>query len=88
MTNVVGPERHHVEVERARRRVARTATSLTDDAYGTTAGIAVNEHELFVPDVALGRLVETPEDMVAAINTFLDPANDGTLDRRARTRRS
>ena len=26
-------------------------------------GISVNDHELFVPDVALGRLVETPEDI-------------------------
>ena len=53
---------------------------LTDDAYGTRAGVAVNEHELFVPDVALGRLVETPEDIDAAIDKFLDPAFDGTLD--------
>ena len=51
---------------------------LTDNAYGTSAGLSVNDHELFVPDVALGRLVETPEDASAAIDTFL--INAGTLD--------
>jgi hypothetical protein len=52
--------------------------TLTDDAYGTNAGIAVNEHELFVPDVALGRLVETPEDIASAMKTYED--GNGTLD--------
>ena len=51
---------------------------LTDDAYGTTAGLSVNDHELFVPDVALGRLVETPEDITASISTYL--TNSGRLD--------
>ncbi len=52
--------------------------TLTDDAYGTKAGIAVNEHELFMPDVALGRLVETPEDIAGAMKTYED--SNGTLD--------
>ena len=60
--------------------VAQDGYTLTDDVYGTGAGIRVNEHELFVPDVALGRLVETPEDITASIDKFLDPANNGTLD--------
>ena len=51
---------------------------LTDDAYGTAAGVSVDDHELFVPDVALGRLVETPEDITGSIDTFL--TNSGELD--------
>ena len=38
----------------------------------------MNDHELFVPDVALGRLVETPEDITASISTYL--TNNGLLD--------
>jgi hypothetical protein len=51
---------------------------LTDDAYGTVAGVSVNDHELFVPDVALGRLVETPEDITGSISSYL--TNNGLLD--------
>jgi hypothetical protein len=52
--------------------------TLTDNAYGTKAGESVDEHEFFVPDIAVGRLVETPEDIVKTIKTFRD--NSGTLD--------
>ena len=79
MTNVVGPNGITSKSNELAAALLN-GYSLTDDAYGTTAGIAVNEHELFVPDVALGRLVETPEDIVASMDTFLDPANHGTLD--------
>jgi hypothetical protein len=54
---------------------------LTDNPYGTSAGIAVNDHELFVPELAVGRLVETPEEIVDAVDRFtaaggvLDPAS-------------
>jgi CSLREA domain-containing protein len=51
---------------------------LSDNVYGTQRGSLVNDHELFVPDVAVGRLVETPEDIATAIQTYLD--NSGTLD--------
>ncbi|HET9728663.1 MAG TPA: hypothetical protein VFR41_04535, partial [Acidimicrobiia bacterium] len=51
---------------------------LTDNVYGTQRGFSVNDHTVFVPDVALGRLVETPEDIASAIQTYLD--NSGTLD--------
>jgi hypothetical protein len=50
---------------------------LTDNAYGTYAGVSVNDHELFVPNVALGRLVETPQDIKAAADTYV---SGGTLD--------
>jgi CSLREA domain-containing protein len=53
---------------------------LTDNAYGTSAGIGVDDHELFVPDMAVGRLVETPTDISNAFNKYLDPSINGTLD--------
>jgi hypothetical protein len=51
---------------------------LSDNAYGTAAGTSVNDHELFVPDVAVGRLVETPDDIGHTISTYL--TNHGYLD--------
>lgn len=58
---------------------------LSDDPYGTSAGIAVNNHELFVPEWAVGRLVESPADVSQALNNFvvyeglLDPSTGGLV---------
>src|SRR3954447_16589500 len=52
----------------------------TDDPYATARGIALNGRELFVPQLAIGRLVESEADIVKALDTFtifkgqLDPA--------------
>ncbi len=52
----------------------------TDDPYGTTAGISVRNHELFVPERAVGRLVETPTEIIQSLTNFtkyngrLDPS--------------
>jgi len=52
----------------------------TDDPYATARGISLSGRELFVPELAVGRLVETKDDMVKALDTFtqfngqLDPA--------------
>ena len=52
----------------------------TDDPYGTTAGISVRNHELFVPERAVGRLVETPTEIIRSLTNFtkyngrLDPS--------------
>ena len=43
----------------------------TDDPYGTTAGISVRNHELFVPERAVGRLVETPTEIIRSLNNFM-----------------
>lgn len=44
---------------------------LSDDYYAARDPIAFNGRELFIPDVAVGRLVETPTDMINTINNFL-----------------
>lgn len=45
---------------------------LSDNPYGTVRSVAVNGHELFVPRRGVGRLVETPEEILAATQTFQD----------------
>jgi len=51
---------------------------LTDNPYGTARSVAVDGHELFVPQVGLGRLVKTPGDIVTALTKF--KASNGELD--------
>jgi Tol biopolymer transport system component len=49
--------------------------TLTDDFYTDRVPTSTNGHELYIPDLASGRLVETPAQIMAQIDTFL--ANDG-----------
>ncbi len=50
----------------------------TDDPYGTTAGISVRDHELFLPERAVGRLVETPDEIIRSLTNFI--TYQGRLD--------
>jgi CSLREA domain-containing protein len=43
---------------------------LTDDFYGTTYPIARFDHDLYVPELATGRLVESVEDITAYIRAY------------------
>ena len=45
---------------------------LTDDFYGDRTPLRWRGRELYVPDLAIGRLVETPSEMVEVIDTFLN----------------
>ena len=45
--------------------------TLTQDFYGTRAPIAHFDHRLFIPDLAVGRLVESSSDIVAVITAYL-----------------
>ena len=52
----------------------------TDDIYTDDNPLGFQGHELFVPDRASGRLVETPEEMMATIANFLQVnENDETI---------
>ena len=44
----------------------------TDNPYGTSAGYAINAAELYVPERAVGRLVESPADIRNALQRFVD----------------
>ncbi|MDH5420946.1 MAG: hypothetical protein OEY55_03985 [Acidimicrobiia bacterium] len=50
----------------------------SDDPYGSAAGIRIADSEFFVPDRAVGRLVETPTQILGQFNDFL--AYGGVLD--------
>ena len=60
--------RRHDRRQRAVAVRSATATSSPTTCTARRPGISVNDHELFVPDVALGRLVETPEDISGSID--------------------
>jgi Tol biopolymer transport system component len=45
---------------------------VTDDPYGDRLAAKVLDRDLYVPEVALGRLVESPQDIRAAVLTFLE----------------
>ena len=50
---------------------------LTDDFYVDSEPIAYNEHALYIPDIAVSRLVEKPAEIAAQINVFLGRSPDG-----------
>ncbi|MSP12519.1 MAG: hypothetical protein EXR62_06130 [Chloroflexi bacterium] len=49
----------------------RDSMTLTDDYYADREPSVVNGQEIYVPDFALGRLPEGPDEIVAFINTYL-----------------
>jgi hypothetical protein len=49
---------------------------LTDDYYVDEHPVAYNGTSLYLPDVAISRLVETPDDIVTEISTFLGKAGE------------
>ncbi|MDQ1446601.1 MAG: hypothetical protein QOI20_3065 [Acidimicrobiaceae bacterium] len=61
-----------------------TQNILTDDPLADVDPIGWLDHTLYVPDLAVGRLVETPADVVAQVNQFttalgkLDPKSSLT----------
>jgi len=44
---------------------------LTDDYYGTRTPTPLENRELYIPDLSVGRLIETPTDINASITSFL-----------------
>ena len=44
---------------------------LTDNPYGAASPMAIGPRELFVPEIGVGRLVESPADIDTALRTFL-----------------
>ncbi|MEM8704864.1 MAG: FG-GAP repeat protein [Actinomycetota bacterium] len=51
---------------------------LSDDPYGESAARSLGNRFLYVPDVALGRLVETPAEIASALDHFV--TFQGSLD--------
>ncbi|MDP3879300.1 MAG: PKD domain-containing protein [Dehalococcoidales bacterium] len=53
--------------------------NLSDDYYVDKQPTAWQGRALYIPDIPIGRLVETPQEISKAALTFLDPAVDGVL---------
>ncbi len=51
--------------------------TLTDDPYANRIPLGVGAGSLFLPEIAVGRLVESPEQIAAALNRFV--ATQGVL---------
>ncbi len=50
---------------------------LSDNYYGALVGKPYNNRELYVPDLAVGRLIETPGEMINTIQRFIaNPVTD------------
>ena len=84
------PRRHRV-LQRARSTPRSSATRqspltaalslgylLTDDPYADAHPLSVGPRELFVPTIAIGRLVETPAEIKTALDNYV--RFDGELD--------
>jgi CSLREA domain-containing protein len=53
---------------------------LSDDPYGTTSPVPYLTRQLYVPNLSVGRLVETPADIVRTLNNFVSTSVGGHLD--------
>ncbi len=55
------------------------AKMLSDDPYGTLSPTPFFDRQLYVPELSVGRLVETPADINAQIDAFLGGTQPGVL---------
>jgi hypothetical protein len=68
-------------IENAESSAALNGYLLSDNPYGDLAPTAYFDSQLYVPQLAVGRLVETPSDIAAQIDSFIsangvtDPAS-------------
>jgi hypothetical protein len=58
----------------AQRGACRDDMSLTDDYYADREPSREDGHEIYIPDYALGRLIERPGEIVTIIDKFLSDA--------------
>ncbi len=56
------------------REALRTRHYLSDDPYGDLDPISFLDRQIYVPDVAVGRLVEDPAEIAASIDAFVNSA--------------
>ena len=52
---------------------------LTQDAYGASLSVSSKTNELPIPDLAVGRLVETMADATIMLDAYLNGTNNGTV---------
>jgi CSLREA domain-containing protein len=52
---------------------------LSQDAYGASVDISLNATSFPIPDLAVGRLVETPQDIITVLDAYLLGTTDGVV---------
>jgi CSLREA domain-containing protein len=52
---------------------------LSDDPYASTAPVPYLTRQLYLPSLSVGRLVETPDDIVRTLNNFVSSTVNGVL---------
>ena len=53
---------------------------LSDDPYGDVNPVPYLNRQLYIPELSVGRLIETPAEIVDTLNRFVSPAVSGHLD--------
>ncbi len=76
----VSPEKTYVDVDttHATGAAIRGNYYMTDDFYVDRQPTQQGNREIYIPDLAIGRLIETPDQMIHTINNFLGLPN-GTV---------
>ena len=72
----LGPENNYappVGNDTASEASLRGNYVLGQDAYGSASDVAIKGTEVPIPDLAVGRLVESPVDITATLQRYLDP---------------
>lgn len=71
------PEKEYLDVDttHATGAAIRSNYYMTDDFYVDRQPTQASGHEIYIPDLAIGRLIETPDDMIHTINNFLGMPN-------------
>jgi CSLREA domain-containing protein len=79
---VLANEKHYAATFAGNALYGTLATShfLSDDPYGDVDPIPWLDRYLYVPELGVGRLVETPDQIVAQLDRFRHPTVDGMLD--------
>jgi hypothetical protein len=74
------PEREYLDVDatHATGAAIRNNYYLTDDFFVDREPTQLDGREIYIPDLPIGRLVETPDDMILQIDNFL-AAPDGAV---------
>jgi hypothetical protein len=77
LNDFIEPQTGIIDPESALGGALRYRTILTDDIYGDDEPYQLPYHPLYVPDRAVGRLVETPAEILAYLEQYAPEGNFG-----------
>jgi hypothetical protein len=80
--SLLGPERKYAPPVReptSSQASLRLNYVLSQDDYGSRCHVRLGSSDYALPDLAVGRLVETPANIMAVIDAYLDEATSGVI---------